>query len=552
MKKPFNNELENKKYIDLYNTTLNNLNNMMLSTDIDVMKYIEIIVSCLLLELNKKFPEPNYSVYLTYRIKSSKSNISKLEDYIKRATESNTSVSIKEILDIFGLRIIVEKIPHNITLDPNNPEYETLKMLDLERKENIQLSQKYHEFEFKINEKNCTSYEYYNQCKELLQNTLNMFESETSYSKDYALDLKTKYTKLIEDCDKKISILTALGDYSSQIELDPNINFKELLENFDSRIDSRLGLKLYSSSLPEIISNSERLQSLGISIDPNPSRMKHKREKSGYVADFYGLCSNVLNIPIELQVMYANEHKESIIGYSAHSKMPGKQANFMETPSAYTNRNMQLLNNIGTSTYISNKELTLINILCDTRKNNKDKINNFSELLKHIATCKSVVFDNNSPTGIKIDSNYLKSLNDFCSLSPEESKELRLKLYNNGCKIYDAWAKNISANHATTRLDKDSFAQNRVKTHYDDSYECLSHSIREQTEDQNSTSIDSVYYLKNIYRNQNDLLKNSGLMASESSVIDFEIDEYIENILPKLIEKIHTKKASNSYEIVER
>ena len=41
-------------------------------------------------------------------------------------------------------------------------------------------------------------------------------------------------------------------------------------------------------------------------------------------------------------------------------------------------------------------------------------------------------------------------------------------------------------------------------------------------------------------------------MASESSVIDFEIDEYIENILPKLIEKIHTKKTSNSYEIVER
>ena len=48
----------------------------------------------------------------------------------------------------------------------------------------------------------------------------------------------------------------------------------------------------------------------------------------------------------------------------------------------------------------------------------------------------------------------------------------------------------------------------------------------------------SEYYLKNIYIHQNDLLKSSGLMASESSVIDFEIDEYIKNELPHLIDKV--------------
>ena len=46
------------------------------------------------------------------------------------------------------------------------------------------------------------------------------------------------------------------------------------------------------------------------------------------------------------------------------------------------------------------------------------------------------------------------------------------------------------------------------------------------------------YYLKNIYLNQNELLKTSGLMASESSVIDFEIDEYIKNDLTNLISKV--------------
>lgn len=51
--------------------------------------------------------------------------------------------------------------------------------------------------------------------------------------------------------------------------------------------------------------------------------------------------------------MFVNEHQESIIGYSAHSNMPGKQAGFMEVPSAYATRNMKLLNNIGKSSIIS-------------------------------------------------------------------------------------------------------------------------------------------------------------------------------------------------------
>ena len=56
---------------------------MILSTDSEIMRYMEIVCSTLLLEINKKFPEPNYSIYLTSRVKSSKSNIAKLEDYTK-------------------------------------------------------------------------------------------------------------------------------------------------------------------------------------------------------------------------------------------------------------------------------------------------------------------------------------------------------------------------------------------------------------------------------------------------------------------------------------
>ncbi len=547
MHKPFNNELENKKFKDLYTNISKKLDKMILSTDSDIMRYMEIFCSTLLLEINKKFSEPNYSIYLTSRVKSSKSNIAKLEDYTKRLKETDSSVSIKNILDLFGLRIIVEKIPHNVTLDPNNPEYKTLKMLADERKENIKISEKHHIFESKIDDQNCTSFDYYTKSKQLLQDILNTFKSETIYSKNYALELKDKYNNLIKECNKKIDILTALGDYSTKmnintLEHEPDaqrVDFRELLKDFDSRIDSKLGLKLYSSTLPEIVKNSKQLQTLGITMNPDKSASKIKREKSGYVADFSGLYSTVLDIPIELQTMFVNEHEESIMGYSAHGNMPGKEAKFMEVPSAYATRNMKLLNNTGKNEIISNDELALINQICDIKKSNKTFNKKYTKLLKYIASQENIEFKNNSPIGIKMDNNLKDSLVSFCTLTKKESEELKTKLYNKGCEIYNNWAENISAKHATARLDKDSSARNRIKIHYDDPYECLAHTIREQIENHNPDSIDAEYYLKNIYLNQNELLKTSGLMASESSVIDFEIDEYIKNELPNLINKVN-------------
>lgn len=547
MHKPFDDELENKKFEDLYTNISKKLNKMILSTDSDIMRYMEIVCSTLLLEINKKFSEPNYSIYLTSRVKSSKSNIAKLEDYTKRLKETDSSVSIKNILDLFGLRIIVEKIPHNVTLDPNNPEYKTLKMLADERKENIKISEKHHIFESKIDDQNCTSFDYYTKSKQLLQDILNTFKSETIYSKNYALELKDKYNNLIKECNKKIDILTALGDYSTKmnintLEHEPDaqrVDFRELLKDFDSRIDSKLGLKLYSSTLPEIVENSKQLQTLGITMNPDKSASKIKREKSGYVADFSGLYSTVLDIPIELQTMFVNEHEESIMGYSAHGNMPGKEAKFMEVPSAYATRNMKLLNNTGKNEIISNDELALINQICDIKKSNKTFNKKYTKLLKYIASQENIEFENNSPIGIKMDNNLKDSLVSFCTLTKKESEELKTKLYNKGCEIYNNWAENISAKHATARLDKDSSARNRIKIHYDDPYECLAHTIREQIENHNPNSIDTEYYLKNIYLHQKDLLKTSGLMASESSVIDFEIDEYIKNDLPNLINKVN-------------
>lgn len=540
--KPFNNDIENKKYEEFYNNyILKDIDEMILSNDIDIMKYIEIVVSGLLLDINKKFPEPNYSIYITYRIKSQKSDIEKLSDYTRRL-KNNSSISIKDITDLIGLRIIIEKIPRNITISKNNPEYTAFKELSNEREKNISLSKKFHEFESQIDNNDCTCFEYYTQSKNIIKDILSTFESETVYSKDYAKELKIKYNKLIAECDKKIKILTALGDYDSKIDIDSlgndqnhyKIDFKELLRSFDSRIDSKLGLKLYSNALPDIVENSSTLKNLGISTSKDPSRIKNKREESGYVSDFLGLDSSIIPIKTELQIMYTNEHQESITGYSAHSKMPGKEANFMEIPSAYVNRNMLLLDNIGDSTFISNNELSLFNKICSIKNIDKKNIS----LLKSLTNKSNVVLKDKCPVGVKIDSKYLNVLRDICNLNDEETTLLKKELYEDGCKIYDSWAKNISAYHATARLDKESSAKNRVKIHYDDPYECLAHAIREQIDGHNPNSIDSEYYLECVYKHQSDLLKSVGLMSTESSIMDFEINEYAKHSLNKLSEKI--------------
>ena len=94
MSGPFKNDEENKKFEVLFNSFQNSIDEMILSNDPDIKKYLEVFISGLLLEINKKFPEPNYSIYVTYRIKSQRSDIAKLADYLRRAKDPS---SVKQI-----------------------------------------------------------------------------------------------------------------------------------------------------------------------------------------------------------------------------------------------------------------------------------------------------------------------------------------------------------------------------------------------------------------------------------------------------------------------
>lgn len=561
IKQPFVNLEESKRYQNLFNKIIMpNLDKMSLTNAPGIFGFLEFIVTELLLEINKKFPAPNYLFYLTYRIKADKSKVGKLQKRLRKLKKINqSSFSIQELVDLIGLRIVVQKIPHNITLDKKNPEYDVLKELYAERTKNIKLSEEYHEFESKINDGECTSLEYYTQSKNVLKSILTIFSSETKIYENYASDLIHKYKSLINECDKKIKILSALGD-SSIIDLDLleesknplKINFKEILADFDSRIDGKLSLKLFSQELPKIIENSTNLNHLGVVTNHDPSRNKHKRENSGYFSDFHGV--DFVFSPIqeaELQIMPNNEHIQSIYGYSAHSNMNGKEADFMEIPPAYVKRNMALLDSIGNSEFLSNAQISLITRIFDIKNVDKQNITPEDiELLKSLTSRDNVVFDDTAPQGVeipigvKIPSIYLTKLKELCSLNGEQLKTLENSLYKSGCKIFDNWAKNISALHVTARIDKDSSAINRVKIHYDNAYDCLAHTIREQIEYHTPDEIDTEYYLNLVYKNQSEWLTNTGLMGTDSSVMDFEVYDKIQN-LDNLLEIISAIENDN-------
>lgn len=575
-------DLANQRKEMLEKIVEKDLFDMVLSTDKDILKFFEVFSSAILLSLNEKLPEPNYSIYMTYRIKSPKSTASKLPNYLSDS-DVNNKISIKDFTDLVGMRIIVEKIPHNVTLHKSHSEYDILRQMQLFRKQNSILSFEYHDFEVDVLENNCTSLNYYTKCKDLINDIVNILDQDKE-SENYAIDLKKTYFDLLKKCDEKLNYIKVIGNYDSKIDYNSikrevsqaksnDIDFCKLLSDFDSRIDSQLALKLYSVTLPDIIKDSPFLQKLGISVNESSDRTKCKREKSGYVANFFGLDIEGIPINCECQIMSIDEHLSSILGYSAHSKMPGKDPIPAEIPPAYVNRLMILYNEIGNENILNFEQLKLLSKLIKIKNLSRDELKVLSTILSNSSKPEQQSKDPISENQMfEIDKNLLPQLKKICVINDEQRSNLEEKIYQEGKQNFSSWAKNISACHVTARLDKDSSAKDRVKIHYDNPYECLAHVMRQQVEGYNFDSFNSKLvelYLGRIYKHQNEWLNNFGTEKEpnsisentyiEGSVMNFEIKEYIVEDLPKLKEKIGNlineetpKKEKNNIEDNER
>lgn len=535
--KPFASDEENDNLDRLYtNSILKNIDNMILASDKKMKTFLEIFCSSLLLEFNERLPEPNYSIYMTYRIKSSRSNIAKLTDYLNRVKKSENDFSMKDFSDLIGLRIIIEKIPHNISVNADNPNYEEIQKLKNERKFNICLSEEFHDFSEALNSHNCTLFDYYSKSARLINSLLSMLNSEENPS--YAKDLKETYNSLLTLCNENLTFLKARGDFSSIISVESSnnsqnnkksssINFNQLLEDFDSRIDGKLALMLYSSTLPSILNESETLKSLGATISNDTSRTKPKRESSGFVSDFKGLNFNGIPLNFELQFMSIDEYLASILGYSAHSNMPNKDPNPCEIPSAYANRNIKIFKQIGKTNHLNIEQLRLLRTLIKIKKFKADELSMLTDMLDSLTS-------DNLVNGLNVTEENRKKLKEFCILNSKQKMAFEDHLHSEGITQFDCWAENICAFHATARLDKDSSAKNRVKIDYDGPYERLAHVMRQQIEGYNldSSKSDLVEaYLGDVYKNQETWFGTNN--NTSVSIMDFEIQNYIRNELPE-------------------
>ncbi len=533
--KPFISEEENQKYKTFFNDyIIKDINQMLESNNTDIKHLLEMFCASLMIELNKKFPEPNYSIYMTYRIKSSKSKIDKLEDYIKRLSVSDGKVSIKDFTDLIGMRVIIEKIPHNVNISKDTPNYNELIELKNERKKNINLSEEYHDFYSSIENNECSKFDYYKKSKELITSILGMLDDKKSST--YATELKGTYNQLLKFCTDNINMLELIGDYSSIINMEnAGVDFSKLLDDFDSRIDSKLALELYSSTFSNIFEKSELLNSLGAKISDNDERTKYKREPSGFVSDFKGINFDGFPLNFELQLMTVNEHLSSVLGYSAHSNMPDKNPIRCELPPAYRNRMINLLHNSSNLESLGYEHLSLIRKVLKVKKLSKDEVSFVSNLLDNVHS-KGI-------SNIQLDEESSKQIKNLFILNNEQEAEIGHLLYNEGITNFNSWAENISAFHATVRLDKESSTKNRVKIDYDDPYESLSHVLRQQIEGYNINGYEanlSEQYLSRIYTNQDSWLKISP--KSSTSIIEYEIKKYIENDLKILKENYEIKE----------
>lgn len=544
IKRPFESEEENQKFIKFYKQSfLKNVDKITLSLDKDVIEFLEMFITALTLEINKRFPEPNYSFYCIYRVKSAKSNIDKLEDYIKRLQEENSEVKMKDITDLIGIRIIVEKIPHNVSVSKKNPNYKELQELQQQRKQNLLYSEECHDFETSIIDGECTVYEYYQKSKELLNHIYSMLDEGEEYP-EYAIKLKETYKELIEYCQRNMDFLEVAGTdeeivrkstknksfYVGNKNLSKQIDYTVILKDFDARIDSKFALKLYSSALPNIIKSSESLRGLGASVDTDSSRTKKKREKSGYVADFFGIDFKGIPINLECQIMYIDEYLASTLGYSAHSNMPGKNHMPLEIPPAYVKKKMKLLKSFNDDNMekIDTKRLSLLRYIISLKELSLEEKTIINNIINRKMEDKA----------IPISKSEREALENIVSLTDEQSSKLKEELYKVGEIRFFSWAEHISAHHATARLDKDSSAKDRVKIYYDSPYECLAHILRQQIEGYKLEPLESKFielYLGKIYEKQEEWLENKKInKIDNSSIMEFELADYIKNKLPEL------------------
>ena len=342
----------------------------------DVRKYMYQVMATIGMELERKFSNlisfDNKEFKLFGREKSEKSISDKkkhnIDDYIKNFEKVIQSgniellpTQVRPIFDLYAFKLVCPEIKDpryvikTVLLDvladisANHPEYRQI-ISEIKDTTDVSyfivvdfidhnFSDEYPELKNKIlttiNQQHKA-----NDIKEILEN-LSYDISTLTYS-DYYSRIIQCYQILIDlSYDESYEEYVSLADFGLQARHEyeellqsgesEDIIDKELQEDFDDRLQgllshisrkrtNKLDLSLCDLMMLDILTTSNKLKELGVSLSKDPTRTKKKRNPNGYVADFFSLdMPNGLTSEIQLQSAYRYNYGES--GPAAHNKM---------------------------------------------------------------------------------------------------------------------------------------------------------------------------------------------------------------------------------------
>lgn len=413
--------------------------------------YFNNFIAALMLEYHKAYE--NFDIRVPYRIKSAKSALEKVLEYLGRDDKSIYEYNAQQeyqgrlredLKDMFAMTIVACDRPP--TFYSNDSE---INALIQEKKKNHALLGTMQKYKLRITDSefpgvepssysyngNSSRQEYYLNCMllisriktlispkatKLLQRYDDMIERirnnvpETFFMiiDSIAIDANIAQRLNSEEDIKMAYELAksvkqsgfASGDIRSvsqaitpeDIEI---IDFLELIEDFTARIQDKLDLAVLKKQVYSVFEKSELIKKFGVTICPESE--KAKRTEGGYVSDFVYLSTPFGRIEMQLQSQH--EHKEGNYGYAAHCDIQGKAIKEFEIP----------------------------------RKNDRAKIAEFRTCVEFISPKKFLAqFDNSEPDRIltQVYGKYQNYKSIMTQVKRDSDEDKRLKEYFS--KIY--------------------------------------------------------------------------------------------------------------------
>ncbi len=345
-------------------------------------KYFNNLIAVIMLEFHDSYE--NSDIRTLYRIKSPKSVLDKIINYLSRDDKSDYEVNQfgepqgrlkEELSDMFAMTIVGCSRPP--IFYSSDPEIQKLIKEQNNNHEILGEMQKYksrltgsdfssgtkrsYKFDYKEGQEVLTREEYYVYCMSLIERIkslidpnakklikkyddmlenirTNLSEEFISLAEPFIFDEEPSYPRTTFDKKQIVSqistshiykkvenyeVLTEMkkGITSKDVEV---VDFLDLIDDFSARIHDKLDLVVLRKQIEATFENSELLKQFGVKIIPNS--LKKKRTEDGYVSDFLYLETPFGKIEMQLQTQHENQ--EGSYGYAAHCDMEGK--NFKE------------------------------------------------------------------------------------------------------------------------------------------------------------------------------------------------------------------------------